>query len=112
MKTNQRMMLEIRDVNLSYLILAQSMLNEDRVQAMFQLGISDRVADLILALTPAQIVKVASGNLLLCRMRCDDEFIWTLLSDQPRMTEFGEGNAGLLHANILMASQPTESVQS
>ncbi len=38
MTINQRTLAEIREVNLSYLILAQSMLRDDRVQAMFQLG--------------------------------------------------------------------------
>jgi flagellar transcriptional activator FlhD len=100
---------EIREVNLSYLILAQSMLRNDRVQAMFQLGISERVADLVSALTLSQIIKAASSNVLLCRMRCDDDFVWSLLSEQPRMTEFGESNASLLHANIILASQAVEA---
>jgi flagellar transcriptional activator FlhD len=111
MTINQRTLSEIREVNLSYLILAQSMLREDRVQAMFQLGIAERVADLLIALTPAQIVKIASGNVLLCCMRCDDEFVWSLLSEQPRMTEFGEVNAGRLHANILLAGRAAEAIQ-
>ncbi len=35
---------EIREVNLSYLLLAQRLLQEDRVSAMYQLGLSEQVA--------------------------------------------------------------------
>ena len=50
---NQQMMNEIREANLSYLILAQSMLKEDHDAAIYRLGVHEDVADIIAGLTPA-----------------------------------------------------------
>ena len=36
---------EIREANLSYLMLAQSLIRADREQALFRLGISEESAD-------------------------------------------------------------------
>ena len=46
---------EIREANLSYLMLAQSLIRSDREQALYRLGISEELADSIFvqALAPA-----------------------------------------------------------
>src|ERR1043165_7283239 len=64
---------EIREANLSYLMLEQSLIRADKEQALFRLGISEESSALIALLTPAQMMKVASGNTLLCKFRMDDE---------------------------------------
>ncbi len=111
MVTEDRLMAEIRDANLSYLILAQRLIRADRAQALYRLGISDDIAALIEALTPSQMIKVASGNTLMCRFRFDEEMIWSLLSDQGRTRSDGEeSNASRLHASILMAGRFSEAV--
>jgi flagellar transcriptional activator FlhD len=113
MKTEERLMAEIREANLSYLILAQSLIRADRAQALFRLGISEQVAELIAALTPGQILKVASGNMLMCRFRFDDEMIWSLLTDHGRGGAEGvDQSASRLHAGILMAGNYAEAMQS
>jgi len=61
MNTEQKLA-EIREANLSYLMLAQSLIRDDLAQALFHLGISEETAGLIAALTPAQMMKVASGG--------------------------------------------------
>ena len=66
------MMEEMRDVNINYLMLAQSMIQHDKTTAVFRLGISQDVADLIEALTPAQILKLAASGMLVSRFRFDD----------------------------------------
>ena len=38
---------EIRDINLSYMLLAKQMLREDRVSAMYRLGINQDIADIL-----------------------------------------------------------------
>ncbi len=43
-KTDQ-MLDDIREANLTYLILAQRLIREDRAEAMFRLGIGEEVAD-------------------------------------------------------------------
>src|ERR1700712_1464916 len=99
---------EIREANLSYLMLAQSLIRADREQALYRLGVSEESAALITLLTPAQMMKIASGNTLLCRFRMDDDLVWGLL------TNHGKGSAAndttsRLHASILMAGRHQEA---
>ena len=44
METNQ-ILAEIREANLSYMMLAQSLIRSDREQALFRLGISEETAN-------------------------------------------------------------------
>jgi flagellar transcriptional activator FlhD len=98
---------EIREANLSYLMLAQSLIRADREQALYRLGVSEDTAAIIAMLTPAQMMKIAAGNTLLCRFRMDDELVWSLL------TNHGKGAANdtttRLHASILMAGRHQEA---
>jgi flagellar transcriptional activator FlhD len=100
MKTEQ-LMAEIREANLSYLMLAQSMVKEDRDTAMFRLGVTDHVARVLERLSPAQLLRMAASNMLLFRFRFDDSLIVDMLSDY--------GNGKLMagsHAAVLMSAQP------
>lgn len=98
---------EIRDTNLSYLVLAQGMIRADKPQALFRLGLSEPVADMIAQMTPQQLVRIASRNGLVCGFRFDDELIWGLLTDShaPRQGQQQEPNADRLHASVLMAGR-------
>ncbi len=100
------MLMEIREANLSYLMLAQSLIRADREQALFRLGISEESADLVSSLSPAQIMRIASSNTLLCRMRIDDDMVWTLLTNHGKA---GSDSVSRLHANILMAGRHQEA---
>ena len=103
----EQILSEIREANLSYLMLAQSLIRTDRDQALFRLGISEDTADVIGLLSPGQMMKISSGNTLLCRMRVDDDLVWGLL------TNHGKGAANdttsRLHASILMAGRHQEA---
>jgi len=105
--TSEQILAEIREANLSYLMLAQSLIRIDREQALFRLGVNDDTAALIGALTPAQMMKVATGNTLLCRFRMDDDMVWNLLASHGK----GAANDGMsrLHASILMAGRHNEA---
>ena len=46
---------EIREANLSYLILAQNMIRADRAEALVRLGLSEEVARIIDQLTAGQL---------------------------------------------------------
>ena len=107
--TNEELMNEIRDTNLSYLILSQNMIRKDKAQALFCLGIDENVADIIAQLSPQQLVKVASRNLMLCTMRFDDEMIWALLAGTHERRQTTDSSA-TLHASILMAGHSAQSV--
>ena len=101
-----QILMEIRETNLSYLMLAQSLIRSDREQALFRLGISEETATLIGMLTPTQIMKIASSPDLLCRMRMDDDLVWGLLTNHGKASN---DSVTRLHANILMAGRHQEA---
>jgi len=100
MVKSSRLLEEIREANLSYLLLAQQLIREDRPEALFRLGISEEVADVIASLTTAQVLRIASSNMLMCRFRFDDEAVWNLLTSHSK-----EKSVSGMHAAILMAGR-------
>jgi flagellar transcriptional activator FlhD len=98
---------EIREANLSYLMLAQSLIRADREQALFRLGVSEDTASMLATLTPAQMMKIAAGNTLLCRMRCEDDLVWSLLTSHGKSA--ANDGVSRLHASILMAGRHQEA---
>lgn len=102
--TNSYLLEEIRDQNLTYLMLAQKLIREDREESMFRLGISEDVADLISAMSTAQVLQAASGNMLLCQMRNAEDRVWSLLTNHSGGKV--ENQAGSrIHASIVMAGR-------
>ena len=103
----EQILAEIREANLSYLMLAQSLIRSDRDQALFRLGVNEDTAKLIDKLTPAQLMKMSSGNTLLCKFRMDDDMVWSLITSHGK----GSANDGVarLHASILMAGRHQEA---
>lgn len=63
---------EIADLNLTYMLLAQKLLREDRAAAMLRLGISAEMADLLAAMSMQDVVKLATSNFVLCAFRLDE----------------------------------------
>lgn len=92
---------EIGDLNLAYLLLAQRLVREDVASAMFRLGISRELADLIGNLSLTQTVKLAASSLLLCRFRFDDQPIMSALSHDSANLSLQQA-----HAAILLSGQP------
>ncbi len=105
--TADQILAEIREANLSYMMLAQSLIRTDREQALYRLGISDDTAGLLDMLTPAQMMKIAGGNTLLCRFRMDDDLVWNLLTSHGKASANEE--VSRLHASILMAGRHQEA---
>jgi len=96
---------DIREVNLSYLMLAQRMLHDDYAAALFRLGFSQEVADVLMQLSPAQLVRLASSSSLLCRFRFDDRNLLSTLTQDVL-----GGTLQQAHATILLSRQPVEQV--
>jgi flagellar transcriptional activator FlhD len=107
--TNEQMLTEIREANLTYLMLAQNMIRQDKAEALFRLGMSEEAADLIGALSTGQILKIASGNMLLCRFRVDDDIVWNLLTNHT-VNKVDNDATTKLHASILMAGRFAEAM--
>lgn len=92
---------EIRELNLSYLLLAQQLLRADRPSGMFQLGVGEDVAELIENLSPAQILRMASSNMMLFQFRFDDVLLLDLMSNHGRENS----SSARIHAAIIAASK-------
>ena len=107
--TADQMQTEIREANMTYLMLAQSLIRQDKAEALFRLGISEESADMIGALAPAQSMKIASGNMLLCRFRMDDDVVWNLLTNHSANKVDNDATTKL-HASILMAGRYAEAM--
>ncbi|MBI3903624.1 MAG: flagellar transcriptional regulator FlhD [Nitrosomonadales bacterium] len=102
MKTAQ-LQEEIREANLSYMLLARQMIQEDKEAAIFRLGISEEMAELISGLSPAQLLKMAATNMLLCRFRFDEKLLLNMITDYNKDRMMSQA-----HTAILMAGQPME----
>jgi flagellar transcriptional activator FlhD len=50
--TSEQMLAEIREANLTYLMLAQSLIRLDKAEAIFRLGLNEESADILAALSP------------------------------------------------------------
>lgn len=105
--TTEQLLEEIREANLTYLILAQTMIRRDKAEALYRLGINEQVADLIAQLSAGQILKIAASNMLMCHFRFDDEVVWNLLTSHSR--DRAQNGIGGVHAAILMAGKIAEA---
>lgn len=92
---------DIGNLNLSYLLLAQRLVKEDAATAMYRLGIGREMAELLGSLSLAQIVKLASSNLVLCRLRFDDQPMLAALTCEKKSPPLQQA-----HACILMSGLP------
>ena len=103
--TANDIMTEIRDANLSYLMLAQQMIRCDKATAIFRLGIDKQIAELMEGLSNAQILKLAGSNMMLARFRFDDSAILGMLTNYNKDRMLAQS-----HAAILMAGQPVDEI--
>lgn len=96
---------DIQEVNLSYLMLAQRLLRDNYAAGMYRLGLDADVADILLGLSPAQLVKLASTNTLICSFRLNDyELLSTLGQDVLG------GVLQQAHSTILLAQRSSEQL--
>ncbi len=103
MDLNSDTLESIREINLSYVMLAQRMLREDKAVGMFRLGLSSELADLLGGLSLARCVKLASSDQLLCFFRFNDHAMFSALTQTAKNAE-----VAATHTAILLASQPAE----
>ena len=104
---NEQLLAEIREANLTYLMLAQTLIRQDKAEAVFRLGLNEESCDLLAALSAAQVLKLASRNTLLCSFRVDDELVWSLLTNHSTNKNTNDA-LNTMHANIVMASRVSE----
>lgn len=95
---------DVGDLNLTYLLLAQRLIREDAPTAMFRLGMSRALADLLGNLSLSQIVKLSASSLLLCRFRFDDHSMMSSLTHENKNLSLQQA-----HASILLSGQQVEA---
>jgi flagellar transcriptional activator FlhD len=103
--SGQELMQEIRDINLNYLMLAQHMIREDKDMAIYRLGISQEIAELLESLSMAQIMKLAGGSSMLTRFRFDDAVMLGMLTHENKANSMSQS-----HSAILLANQAVEAI--
>ena len=104
---DEQLLAEIREANLTYLMLAQTLIRKDKAEAVFRLGLSEEACDILGTLSAAQVLKISSRNTMLCSFRVDDELVWSLLTNHSS-NKIANDATNTLHANILMASRVSE----
>ncbi|MDR5773479.1 flagellar transcriptional regulator FlhD [Caballeronia sp. LP006] len=90
----------IRELNLSYLLLAQRVLTEDRDAAQAHLGLSAEMAQTLTQLSPDQTVRLASSSQLLCFFRLGGD---ALLTGLASLTERAQSASAASNASLLVA---------
>ncbi|MGM3226602.1 flagellar transcriptional regulator FlhD [Dickeya zeae] len=97
----------IYDINLSYLLLAQRLINDEKASAMFRLGINEEMADALMQLTLPQMVKLAETNQLICHFRFSDHNTIKLLTQESRADDLQQ-----IHTGILLSSHLLQELSS
>ena len=94
----------IYDINLSYLLLAQRLISQDKASAMFRLGINEEMATMLGGLTLPQMVKLAETNQLVCQFR---------LTQDSRVDDLQQIHTGILLSTRLLTeiSQPDDAAR-
>ncbi|MEX7638405.1 flagellar transcriptional regulator FlhD [Serratia marcescens] len=97
----------IYDINLSYLLLAQRLINDEKSSAMFRLGIDETMADALAQLTLPQMVKLAETNQLVCHFRFNDHQTIERLTKESRVDDLQQ-----IHTGILLSSHLLQELSS
>ncbi|PKH26993.1 flagellar transcriptional regulator FlhD [Enterobacterales bacterium CwR94] len=92
----------IYDINLSYLLLAQRLINQEKASAMFRLGIDESMANALSQLTLPEMVKLAETNQLVCQFRFNDSDLINKLTQDSRVDDLQQIHTGILLSSRLL----------
>lgn len=96
---------QIYDFNLSYLLLAQKLISQDKSSAMFRLAIDESMADQLSELSLPALVKLSETNQLICKLRFIDGSVIQCLTRDSRVDDMQQ-----IHTGIMLASDLLQSV--
>lgn len=91
-------------LNLSYLLLAQRLIHQDRYAASFSLGMSDELIDIIQDLPLPQLIRLASIDRLICQLRIDDEAVLNSVTKSSRLEALQGMHTGIILSTRLLSS--------
>lgn len=94
----------IHDINLSYLLLAQRLIREDKFSAGFRLGLTEETIGVIKDLSLPQLFKLSTTNQLICRLRIDNEAVIDFLTMGSRIEALQQIHTGIILSTELLNS--------
>lgn len=100
-----KLLKHIYNINLSYLLLAQRLIVQNKASAMFRLSINKKIATTLAALTLPQIVKLAKTNQLVCHFRFNSHQTITQLTQNSRVN-----NLQQIHTSIMLSTRLLNNV--
>ncbi|MFA5664327.1 flagellar transcriptional regulator FlhD [Castellaniella sp.] len=103
---NPAVLNDVYEINLSYLMLAQKLLGENLAAGAYRLGVGQDTAELLLGLSPAQVVRLAQSSSLVCGFRLNDAALLRSLCQGTL-----DGILQQAHATILLADPAAELVK-
>lgn len=86
----------IYNVNLSYLLLIQQFIKEDKTTACFRSGLSIQLIDFLSDLSLTQIISLSSNSQLICKLRLNDKDIIDSLTKDSRINGLQQLQTGIL----------------
>lgn len=95
---------KIYELNLSYLLLAQRLIKQDRYAACFTLGISDERIDILQDLTLPQLIHLASMDRLICQLRIDSTATLNSVTKSSRLDALQGVHTGIILSTGLLKS--------
>ncbi|SET60985.1 flagellar transcriptional activator FlhD [Kosakonia radicincitans] len=98
----------IRDMNLSYLLLAQRLIMEDKLSATFRLGLNESTIDMLKDLSLSQLIKLSSTGQLICRLRIDSDMVIDCLTKDSRIDALQNIHTGIILSTELLNSLAEE----
>jgi flagellar transcriptional activator FlhD len=94
----------IQNINLSYLLLAQRLIRDDKFSAAFRLGLNDEVIEALRHLSLPQLIKMSSTGQMICRLRVDSEAIIDCLTKDSRIDALQRIHTGIILSTDLLNS--------
>jgi flagellar transcriptional activator FlhD len=101
---------EIADLNLTYMLLAQKLLREDKASAMLRLGISAEMADLLAGMSLSETMKIATSNFVLCAFRLDELPIVNTVMQGERQPALQQAPISILPAAAQRQGGPAPAI--
>lgn len=102
---------KIHNSNLSYLLLAQQLIRDDKFAAGFRLGLTEETIDILRDLTLPQLIKLSTTSQLICRLRLDNETVIQCLTRDSRIDALQQIHTGIMLSTDLLTMLSEENVQ-
>ena len=104
MNTDNQHIQSIHDINLSYLLLAQQLIRQDRFSAGFRLGLNPDTIEILRDLSLSKMIKLASTNQFICSLRIDEQGVIDNLTKDSRIEALQQIHTGIILSTNLLNS--------